>query len=68
MHDRKIEAAACMGEIEKQFGPQHYFVTLLEYVAHDFQSEEPKKVKRAKKASFDAINQYCMKLLKIEAG
>ncbi|MFA6363173.1 hypothetical protein [Methanoregula sp.] len=68
MRDRKIEAAACMVEIEKQFGPQHYFVTLLEYVAHDFQSEDLKKVKRAKKASFDAINQYCMKLLKIEAG
>jgi hypothetical protein len=42
-------------------------VTLLEYVAHDFQSDDTKKVKRAKKAMFDAIDQYCMKLLKIEA-
>jgi hypothetical protein len=68
MSDKKIEAAACMDEIKKQFGPQHFFVTLLDYVAHDFLSEDPKKVKRAKKASFDAIDQYCMKLLKIEAG
>lgn len=67
MSGKQAEAAACMEEIRKRFKPQHYFVTLLEYVAHDFQSEDAKKVKRAKKAVFDAIDQYCIKLLKIEA-
>jgi hypothetical protein len=67
MRGKKIEAAACMEEIKKRFGPQNYFVTLLEYAAHDFQSDEAKKVKPAKKAMFDAIDQYCTKLLKIEA-
>jgi hypothetical protein len=66
MSGKQAEAAACMDEIKKRFGPQHFFVTLLEYVAHDFQSDDTKKVKRAKKAVFDAIDQYCIKLLKIE--
>jgi hypothetical protein len=48
-----------------KFGTQHYYVTLLEYVAHDFLSEDEKKVKQAKKAIIDSIDQYCMKLLKI---
>ncbi|MFA5236519.1 MAG: hypothetical protein WC362_01530 [Methanoregula sp.] len=67
MSGKKAEAAACMDEIKKRMGPQHHFVTLLNYVAHDFQSDDAKKVRRAKKAIFDAIDQYCMKLLKIEA-
>ncbi|MGD0535200.1 MAG: hypothetical protein ABR999_07140 [Methanoregula sp.] len=67
MCDKQVEAAACMDEIKKRFGPQHYFVTLLEYVAHDFHSDDTKKVKHAKKAMFDAIDQYCIKLIKIKA-
>lgn len=66
MSGKQADAAACMDEIRKRFGPQHFFVTLLEYVAHDFHSEDPKKLKRSKKAIFDSIDQYCMKLLKIE--
>jgi hypothetical protein len=66
MSGKRAEASACMDEIKKRVGPHHYFVTLLEYVGHDFQSDDTKKVKRAKKAMFDAIDQYCMKLLKIE--
>jgi len=68
MSGKRAEAAACMDEIKKRVGTQHYFVTLLEYVGHDFQSDDVKKVKRAKKALFDAIDQYCMKLLKIEGA
>jgi hypothetical protein len=66
MSGKRAEAAACMDEIRKRFGPQHHFVTLLEYVGHDFQSGDTKKANRAKKAIFDAIDQYCMTLLKIE--
>jgi hypothetical protein len=66
MSGRQFEAVACMDDIKKKFGPQHYLVTLIEYVAHDFQSDDEKKVKRAKKAMFDAIDQYCMRQLKIE--
>jgi hypothetical protein len=49
-----------------KFGTQHYYVTLLEYVTHDFLSDDEKKVKQAKKAIIDSIDQYCMKLLKIK--
>jgi hypothetical protein len=66
MSGKQFEALACMDEIRKKFGPQHYLVTLIEYVAHDFQSDDERKVKRAKKTMLDAIDQYCMKLLKIE--
>jgi hypothetical protein len=66
MSGKQFEALACLDEIKVKFGPQHYYVTLLEYVAHDFLSEDEKKVKQAKKAMIDSIDQYCLKLLKIK--
>ena len=66
MSGKQYEAMACLDEIKVKFGPQHYYVTLLEYVAHDFLSEDEKKVKQAKKAMIDSIDQYCLKLLKIK--
>jgi hypothetical protein len=63
---KQHEALACLDEIRLKFGTQHYYVTLLEYVAHDFLSDDEKKVKQAKKAIIDSIDQYCMKLLKIK--
>jgi len=59
------EALFCLDEIRMKFGTRHYYVTLLEYAAHDFLSDDEKKVKQAKKAIIDSIDQYCMKLLKI---
>ena len=66
VNGKQHEALACLDEIRMKFGNQHYYVTLLEYVAHDFLSEDEKKVKQAKKAIIDSIDQYCMKLLKIK--
>ena len=66
VNGKRHEALACLDEIRMKFGTQHYYVTLLEYVAHDFLSEDEKKVKQAKKAIIDSIDQYCMKLLKIK--
>lgn len=63
---KKYEAHACLDEIKMTFGTQHYYATLLEYVAHDFLSDDEKRVKQAKKALIDSIDQYCMKLLKIK--
>ncbi|MFA6225760.1 MAG: hypothetical protein WC620_06175, partial [Methanoregula sp.] len=40
MSDKQFEALACLDEIKVKVGPQHYYVTLLEYVAHDFLSED----------------------------
>jgi hypothetical protein len=66
VNGKQHEALACLDEIKMKFGTQHYYVTLLEYVAHDFLSDDEKKVKQAKKAIIDSIDQYCMKLLKIK--
>jgi hypothetical protein len=49
-----------------KLGPRHYYATLLEYVAHDFLLDDEKKVKQAKRAMIDSIDQYCLKLLKIK--
>jgi len=66
MSGKPYEAHACLEEIKVTFGPHHFYVTLLEYVAHDFLSDDEKKVKQAKKALLDSIDQYCFKLLKIK--
>ena len=66
MSGKQYEAFTCLDEIKMKFGTQHYFVTLLEYVAYDFFSDDEKKVKQAKKALIDSIDQYCMKMLKIK--
>lgn len=66
MSGKHYEAHACLEEIKITFGPHHFYVTLLEYVAHDFLSDDEKKVKQAKKAMLDSIDQYCLKLLKIK--
>jgi hypothetical protein len=66
MSGKHYEAQACLDEIKETFGPHHYYVTLLEYVAHDFLSEDEKKVKQAKKVMINSIDHYCLKLLKIK--
>jgi hypothetical protein len=66
MSGRQYEAHACLEEIKVTFGLHHYYVTLLEYVTRDFLSDEEKKVKQAKKAMLDSIDQYCLKLLKVK--
>lgn len=66
MSGNVTDARVCLGEIRETFGPNHYYVTLLEYVAHDFLSDDEKKVKQAKKALIDSIDRYCMMILKIK--
>jgi len=66
MSGKHFEAHACLDEIKVIFGPQHYYVILLEFVAHDFLSGDEKKIKQAKKAMITSIDHYCLKLLKIK--
>ena len=66
MSGKHFEAHACLDEIKVTFGPHHHYIILLEFVAHDFLSEDEKKVKQAKKALIDSIDRYCHKLLKIK--
>jgi len=66
MSGKHFEAHACLDEIKVTFGPHHHYIILLEFVAHDFLSEDEKKVKQAKRALIDSIDRYCHKLLKIK--
>jgi hypothetical protein len=66
MSGKHFEAHACLEEIKGTFGPHHYYVVLLEYVAHDFLSDDEKKVKQAKKAMIDSIDNYCLTILKVK--
>lgn len=66
MSGKHYEAHACLDEIKMTFGPHHYYIILLEFVAHDFLSDDEKKVKQAKRALIDSIDRYCLKLLKIK--
>jgi hypothetical protein len=66
MSGKHYEAHACLDEIKAVFGPHNYYVILLEFVAHDFLSDDEKKVKQAKKAMIDSIDQYCLAMLKIK--
>jgi hypothetical protein len=68
MSGKQYEALACLDEIRARFGPHHYYVILLDYVTHDFQSDDEKKVKKAKKVLVDSLDHYCMKLLKIKTA
>ena len=63
MSGKQDEALACLEEIKIKFGARHYYATLLEYVAHDFLSDDEKKVKQAKKAMIDSIDQYLPKVI-----
>jgi hypothetical protein len=65
MSGKKSETHACLDEIKLVFGPRHYFVILLDYVAHDLSSDDEKKVKQAKKALIDSIDHYCLSVVKI---
>ncbi|MFY9800523.1 MAG: hypothetical protein WAK10_04670, partial [Methanoregula sp.] len=42
MMGKHFEAHACLDEIKVIFGPHHYYVILLEFVAHDFLSDDEK--------------------------
>jgi hypothetical protein len=65
MSGKQYEALACLDEIRQKLGPRHYYVTMLDYVVSEFFSDDQKKVKKAKKALIDSLDQYCMLLLKI---
>ena len=65
MSGKHYEALACLDEIRQKLGPRHYYMTMLDYVVSEFFSDDQKKVKKAKKALIDSLDQYCMLLLKI---
>lgn len=58
------EAFNRLGDFEKEFPKMQYFAVALRYIAADFSSPDEVRVKRAKKALLDAIEQYCTEELR----
>jgi hypothetical protein len=58
------EAFNRLADFEKEFPRLQYFAIALRYIAADFASQDEARVKRAKKALLDAIENYCSEELK----
>ncbi|WP_440950610.1 hypothetical protein [Methanosphaerula subterraneus] len=65
MSGKDHEALLNLKEIKKSFPEVQYFTTTIEYLAHDFTDPDQARVKRAKRALTDAVDQYCRSVLKI---
>ncbi|ACL16882.1 hypothetical protein [Methanosphaerula palustris] len=65
MSGKQYEALLNLKEIKKSFPELFFFTTAIEYIAHDFTDSDNTRVKRAKKALTDAVDQYCRSVLKI---
>ena len=64
LNQDKKAAMGRITEFEREFPQYRYYVTALRYIAADFFSENETRVKRAKKALIDSIEQYCTEELK----
>ncbi|MDD1684919.1 MAG: hypothetical protein LUQ19_03400 [Methanoregula sp.] len=58
------EALARLVDIESDYPHLRSYATILRYVAHDLSSNNEVRVKRAKKALLDSIDQYCIEGLR----
>lgn len=65
MCGKRHEALLNLKEIKKSFPELQYFTTTVEYLAHDFTDPDKARVKRAKRALTDAVDQYCRSVLHI---
>jgi hypothetical protein len=60
----KKAAMSKVTDFEREFPHYQYYITALRYIAADFFSDNETRVKRAKKALLDSIEQYCNEELK----
>jgi hypothetical protein len=58
------EAFNRLSDFEKEFPKFQFFAIALRYIAADFTSPDETRVKRAKKALLDAIEEFCTEELK----
>ena len=60
------EATNRINEIETEYPHFRYYATVLRYLAYDFSSDNDVRVKKAKKALLDSIDQFCVDELKMK--
>jgi hypothetical protein len=54
------EATNRVNDIETEYPHLKYYATVLRYLAYDFSSDNDVRVKKAKKALLDSIDQFCL--------
>jgi tetratricopeptide (TPR) repeat protein len=65
-HDYK-EAMTRITDFEREFPQFQYYATALRYIANDFAANDEIRVKKARKALLDTIDQYCAVELKTKS-
>jgi hypothetical protein len=63
----KKSAMGRITEFEREFSQYQYYIITLRYIATDFFSDDEARVKRAKKALIDSIDQFCDLELRIKS-
>jgi hypothetical protein len=58
-HEQK-EAMNRMTDFETEYPRMQYYATILRYIANDFASNDEIRIKKARKALLDSIEQYCV--------
>jgi hypothetical protein len=64
LNQDKKAAMSRITDFEREFPHYQYYITTLRYISADFFSDNETRVKRAKKALIDSIEQYCTEELK----
>jgi hypothetical protein len=65
---QESEVIACMEDIKKKLAGKNHYLTLIEYTVHDIFSGDEKRVKAARKAFLDSLDQYCLKQIGMKEG
>jgi hypothetical protein len=58
------EAQNRISDIETEYPQIRFYATVLRYLAHDFSSNNDVRIKKAKKALLDSLDQFCLYELK----
>ncbi|WP_298670182.1 hypothetical protein [uncultured Methanofollis sp.] len=61
---RGTESYVRIRDMKKKYPSMDYYLTPVNYLAHEISSEDEKQVKKAKKALIDSIDAYCRETLK----
>ena len=57
----QTDMIACLEDIKKKMAGKNHYLTLIEYTVHDIFSDDDKRVKTARKAFLDSLDQYLLK-------
>lgn len=53
-------------DMKKKYPSMDYYLTLINFLAHEVFSKDEKQIKRAKKVVIDSIDAYCRQVLKLQ--